>query len=45
MHSVNGLTIVMGSFNASLRESVEGFVGPHALERTNGNEERLVSFP
>ena len=32
MYNTNGLTIVMGDFNASIGESVKGVVGPHALE-------------
>ena len=31
MHNVNGLTMVMGDFNASMGKSVDGVVGVHAL--------------
>ena len=45
MHNMNGLTMVMGDFNASIGESVDGVVGQHALgRRTSGNGERLLSF-
>ena len=45
MHTVNGLTMVMGDFNASVGESVDGVVAPHALgRRTSGNGERFLSF-
>ena len=45
MRKANGLTMVMGNFNATIGESVKGVVGPHALERrTSRNGERLVSF-
>ena len=45
MHKVNGLTMVMGDFNASIGESVGGVIGPHVLGgRTSGNGERFLSF-
>ena len=45
MRKANGLTMVMGDFNASIGESVQGVVGPHALgKRTSSNGEKLVSF-
>ena len=45
MHNVNRLTMVMGDFIASIGESVDGVVGPHALgRRTSENGERLLSF-
>ena len=43
MRKANGLT--MGDFNASIGESVQGVVGPHALgKRTSSNGEKLVSI-
>ena len=45
MHKVNGLTMVMGDFNASIGESMGGVMGPHAPGgRTSGNGERFISF-
>ena len=45
MTRANGLTIVMGNFNAAIGESVQGVVGPQGLGRkTNDNRERLVSL-
>lgn len=45
MHKVSGLTMVMGDFNVSIGESVNGVVGPPALgRRTSGNGERILSF-
>ena len=41
----NGLAIIMGDFNATISETVQGVVGPHGLgRRTTDNGERLVSF-
>ena len=45
MRKANGLTMVMGDFNATIGESVKGVVGQHALgRRTSSNGEKLVSF-
>ena len=45
MRKANGLTMVMGDFNASIGESVQGVVGSHALgKRASSNEKKLVSF-
>ena len=45
MTNANGLTIVMGDFNAAISDSVQGVTGPHGLSRrTNDNGDRLVSF-
>ena len=45
MRKTNGLTMIMGDFNASIGKSVQGVVGPHALgKRTSSNGEKLVSF-
>ena len=45
MTNANRLVIVMEDFNAAIRDSVQGEVGPHGLSRkTNDNGERLVSF-
>ena len=45
MRKANGLTMVMGDFNATIGESVKGVVGQHALGRTtSSNGEKLVSF-
>ena len=45
MTRANGLTMVMGDFNAAIGETVQGVVGSHELGRkTNDNGERLVSF-
>ena len=33
MTKSNGLTILLGDFNASLGESVPGVVGPHGLSK------------
>ena len=43
--TANGLTIVMGDFNAAIGESVQGVVGCHGLtESTSDNGKRLMSF-
>ena len=43
--NANGLTMVMGDFNATLGETVQGVVGPHGLGRqTSDNGKRLVAF-
>ena len=45
MTNANGLTIVIGDFNAAISDSVQGVTGPHGLSRrTNDNGDRLVSF-
>ena len=45
MTKTNGLTMVLGDFNASVGDSVPGVVGPHGLgKETNDNGERLVEF-
>ena len=45
MTNANGLTIVMGDFNAAISDSVQGVTGPHGLSRrTIDNGDRLVSF-
>ena len=45
MTSANGLTIVVGDFNATVGEAVQGVVGSQRLgSRTSDNEERLVFF-
>lgn len=45
MTNANGLTVVMGDFNATLGESIQGIVGPHGLGRmTSDNRKRLAAF-
>ena len=45
MTRTNGLTTVLGDFNASVGDSVPGVVGPHGLgKETSDNGERLVEF-
>ena len=45
MTTANGLTIVMGDFNAAIGESVQGVVGCHGLTKsTSDNGKRLMSF-
>ena len=45
MTKTNGLTMLLGDFNASLGDSVPGVVGPHGLGKgTSDNGERLVEF-
>ena len=45
MTTANGLTMVMGDFNAAIGESVQGVVRCHGLaKRTSDNGKRLVSF-
>ena len=45
MVNANGLTMVIGDFNATLGETVQGVVGPHGLGRqTSDNGKRLVAF-
>ena len=37
--------MIMGNFNATISESIQGVVGPYRLNKlTNDNGERLVSF-
>ena len=41
----NGLAIIMGEFNVTISETVQGVVGSHGLGRkATNNVERLVSF-
>ena len=42
MANANGLTMMMGDFNATLGETVQGVVGPHG--QTSDNGKRLVAF-
>ena len=45
MTTANGLTMVMGNFNAAIGEAVQGVVGCHGLaKRTSDKGKRLVSF-
>ena len=45
MTKTDGLTIVLGDFNASLGDSVWGVLGPHGLSKQiSDNGERLVEF-
>ena len=45
MTRANRVTIVMGNFNATVGETVQGVVGPHGLRRKTTNiGEGLVSF-
>ena len=45
MTTANGLTMVMGDFNAAIGETVQGVVGCHGLaRRTSDNGKRLVAF-
>ena len=45
MANANGLTMVMGDFNATLGKTMQGVVGPHGLGRqTSDNGKRLVAF-
>ena len=45
MANANGRTMVMGAFDTTLGETVQGVVGPHGLGRqTSNNGKRLVAF-
>ena len=45
MTTANGLTMVMGDFNAAIGETMQGVVGCHGLaNRTSNNGKRLMSF-
>ena len=45
MYRINGLVIVMGDFNATVGQEVDGVVGPFGLaRRTSDNGHRLVDF-
>ena len=45
MTKTNGLTMILGDFNASIGDSVPGIVGPHGLSKeTSDNGDRLVDF-